>query len=124
MDDSELDWLTNGPPYVNKDFGYLPAHTRPRRIQTPHTTSDSSKMSIIVANAPVPIVKERPYIVAPLDEIQNGKIQIPQKFFQNVEEASRHAAHLTRQDRPYYVLKIVSKVEMAPPPVVTTSFED
>ena len=80
----------------------------------------------VVANDPITVKKDLPYFVIALEEgINTGTIQrVPQKAFQNIEEASRYAAQNTTRNRPLFVVKVVSKIEIAPPPTVVTNFDD
>lgn len=81
---------------------------------------------VVDANASIEVTKERPYVVLALEEgINTGGISnVPQRAFQNAEEAARYAQANTTRHRPLFVLKVVMKVEIAPPPTVVTNFDD
>ena len=46
----------------------------------------------------------------------------PQTLYDNLDSAKRAAAHFATRDRPMYVLQVVTKLELAPPPVISTDF--
>ncbi len=77
-------------------------------------------------NSLIEVRKDLPYFVLALEDGLNGGTisNVPQKAFQNVEEAARYAQTHARRNHPLFVVKVVVKVEIAPPPTVVTSFDE
>lgn len=90
-------------------------------------TNGSGNANSNTALAPT---SDRKYIISSLapDDSRTPRINgpqwkfAPQVLYDNLDSAKRAAAHFATRDRPMYVLQVVSKLELAPPPVISTDF--
>lgn len=96
--------------------------------------SEMTKMAVIEAHRSTGLAptKDAKFIISSLapDDTRTSRENgpqwkfAPQTLYTTRAEAELAAAHYARQDRPMYVLQVIAKIELAPPPVVTTDYAE